>query len=105
LAPIGPIGTELANWTHFVIVRYLSRIVVLIFFTIFDFRRSLFVSDFNFGNHVILFVDPGRKLMDVYIIRSNLHHVLPPLQTQMLWKFLKQLPDHNAVRETQRFRL
>jgi hypothetical protein len=48
------------------IVRYFSRIVVLISFTIFDFRRSGFVSDFNFGNHIILFVDPGRILLDVY---------------------------------------
>jgi hypothetical protein len=46
-----------------------------------------------------LFVDSGRKLLNVYIIRQDLHHVLPPLQTQIIWKFIEQLPDHNAARE------
>jgi hypothetical protein len=41
-----------------------------------------------------LFVDPRRKLLNVYINRPDLHHVLPPLQTQT---FLQ--PDHNAARE------
>jgi hypothetical protein len=64
------------------------------------FRLSSFVSDFNFGNHIIFFMDLiGRKLLNVYIIRPDLHQVLFPLQTQIFCKILQQLPDHNAARE------